>query len=92
MKTRMFVVCAGFWILCVALGAGAKGCDDAQDNCEPTSTRCVGSAVEVCNGNGEWSSWIDCDSVSLKGKKGAYKCVEKFPGEYACVKRKVESK
>ena len=35
--------------------------------CAPTQTRCLGSLVEICNGDGHWQTAEDCAAVSGDG-------------------------
>lgn len=50
-------------ITTLALLLGLAGCGPMK-LCAPGETRCIGSLVEVCNGDGRWDIAEDCAGVS----------------------------
>jgi hypothetical protein len=42
--------------------------------CEPTSTRCNGSAPEVCSATGQWQQVMSCDDLQRPDSGGVWVC------------------
>lgn len=33
--------------------------------CDPTDTRCVGNVAEICTGEGQWETMLDCAAEGM---------------------------
>jgi len=57
----------------------------STDGCVTEATQCKGTAVEVCNSEGNWDEIMDCAAVSEDSPNNYVCCFDESDGTYSCL-------